>query len=49
MVESINHDGGQKKQLLGKQFDAFGTPMNVKTPVNFAQKLEAQKKEYKAS
>lgn len=48
MVESINHDGAHK-QLVSKQFDAFGTPLNVKTPVNFAQKLEKQTKEYKAS
>ena len=28
----------------GQQLDAFGTPMPVKTPINFQARMDAQKK-----
>lgn len=50
MVEhSINKDEhlDPKKLLTKQQLDAFGTPMVVKTPLDFKKRLEEQKEDTK--
>jgi len=39
MTEVVKTD--EQKAMLRKQFDAYGTPMPVKTPVDFAKRLQA--------
>lgn len=46
MVEqSINHD--EAAEAKRKQFEAFGTPMPVKTPIDFKKRLQEQKEDTK--
>ena len=58
-MTTTNSDGAAYKDLAGhnrmqtsqpaQQLDVFGTPMPVKSPVNFEQRLEMQKESNKAA
>jgi len=43
MVEKEKSE--EQKAALRKQYDQFGTPMPVKTPVDFKKRLAAQAEE----
>ena len=45
MEEETSPRTEEKRAMLRKQYDKFGTPMPVKTPVNFAARLKEQQEE----
>ena len=45
MVESSINKNPDEKKLLRQQFDSFGTPLPVKTPVNFLKRQASQRAE----